>query len=51
MDEWLRQFTPPEWDDWHWLPRVVYMVVLGGSLAIIYALAHWAWTTFSVTPG
>jgi hypothetical protein len=51
MDEWMRQFTPPEWDEWGWVPRLVYVVVLGFFLTVIYTAAHWAWATFSVTPG
>lgn len=40
----IEAFTPPEWNEWCWQAKTVYVVILVGGIGLahllVYALAH-----------
>lgn len=37
----LRMLTPPEWGEWRWLARLVYLAVFAGIMGPVIMLARW----------
>lgn len=33
--------TPPEWEEWHWIAKLVYVVLFIGGMGLLYLFSHW----------
>jgi hypothetical protein len=41
MRELIRLLTPPEWFEWGWVARIVYVAVFVGLMIPVTMFAHW----------
>lgn len=37
----LRMLTPPEWVEWRWLAKLVYLAVFAGLMIPVILFARW----------